>query len=298
MLEPTRDLIQFSVHGTDYQVGQLQDILFEDLDWRVRYFVVEIPDADFGRKVLISTEAVAKMDRAGHRLVVNLTREKIENSPAYDSDMPVSRQYEVALRRYYEWPEYWGQNPFLENAREQMPPIPDEDDIQPDPAMPVPGVEDEGQYKLWPELDPETGIPPQVSDVMPAEPDDEETSQREFAADEDEFTSDAELRSVNEITGYYVHLLDGRGGFVEGLLVDPEEWRIKYLIVRTDKRPGGHLVLLAFQWVVRINWRSSAIYVHLLRDHMQQFPQYDPGLPVTPELEKRLYRVYDRIMYS
>ena len=177
-----------------------------------------------------------------------------------------------------------------------MPLIPDEDDIQPDPAIPVPGVEDEGRSQLWP-VDLETSVSAEVTQTMPAEPDDEETSAKEFIADEDEFTSDSELRSANEMIGYYIHLLDGRGGFVSELLVDPEDWGVKYLAMRTEKIPDGRQVLLAFQWIMRITWRTSTIYVHLTQENVKEFPEYVQGRPVTTEVEKRLYQVYDRIMY-
>jgi hypothetical protein len=37
-----------------------------------------------------------------------LTRDKIKNSPSVDLDKPVSRQQELALFGYYEYPYYWG----------------------------------------------------------------------------------------------------------------------------------------------------------------------------------------------
>ena len=40
-------------------------------------------------------------------LLVNLTRQQIENSPPIESHKPVSRQYEEEYYRYYGWPSYW-----------------------------------------------------------------------------------------------------------------------------------------------------------------------------------------------
>jgi len=37
-----------------------------------------------------------------------VTRDKVKNSPSVDVDKPVSRQQELDLFGYYEYPYYWG----------------------------------------------------------------------------------------------------------------------------------------------------------------------------------------------
>ena len=39
---------------------------------------------------------------------MNLTRQQIEDSSGIEADLPVSRQQEIELHRYYGWPAYWG----------------------------------------------------------------------------------------------------------------------------------------------------------------------------------------------
>ena len=60
-----------------------------------------------GRQVLLSPHAFGSLHQAGKILRVNLTRKKIEDSPAIESHKPVSRQYEEEYHRYYGWPAYW-----------------------------------------------------------------------------------------------------------------------------------------------------------------------------------------------
>ncbi|MDQ2863963.1 MAG: PRC-barrel domain-containing protein, partial [Bacteroidota bacterium] len=39
---------------------------------------------------------------------VNLTKEKIKNSPDIDTEQAVSRQHEIEMYEYYPWANYWG----------------------------------------------------------------------------------------------------------------------------------------------------------------------------------------------
>ena len=59
------------------------------------------------KQVLISPYALVAVKRKEQRIVINLTKKQIENSPSLNSDKPVSRQFEEAYYRYYGWPMYW-----------------------------------------------------------------------------------------------------------------------------------------------------------------------------------------------
>lgn len=108
MLHSAKGLIGFSVHGADGDVGKIDDVYFDDERWVIRYIVVDTGGWLTGRKVLLSPMAFRQADWDGKRMLVNLTREKIENSPGIDTHKPVSRQHESDLYNYYGYPYYWG----------------------------------------------------------------------------------------------------------------------------------------------------------------------------------------------
>lgn len=103
----------FSLKARDGEIGALKQIYFDDRNWVVRYLVVHTGSWLMGREVLISPRSVIQVDEASKRLVVALTRQQITHSPALNSETPVSRQYEEALHRYYEWEPYWLNDPAL-----------------------------------------------------------------------------------------------------------------------------------------------------------------------------------------
>ena len=96
-------LRQARVEAEDGEIGSLHDIYFDDQTWAIRYLVIDTAKWLFGRKVLISPEAMAPPQGEATRIRLNLTREQIKNSPSRDTDPPVSKQYQDVLKSYYGW---------------------------------------------------------------------------------------------------------------------------------------------------------------------------------------------------
>ncbi|MBN0985943.1 PRC-barrel domain-containing protein [Amphritea pacifica] len=108
MLRSLKEISDFQLQGTDEEIGQCKDFLFEDQCWVIRYLVADtnkwLPGA---RKVLISPIALGQPDWDKHQFPVNLTREGVENSPSPDDHQPISHQYEAELFKYYGYGFYW-----------------------------------------------------------------------------------------------------------------------------------------------------------------------------------------------
>lgn len=105
MLHHGKSLKGFGIHATDGEIGHVSDIYFEDRGWHVRYFVVSTGNWLMGREVLLSPVVVEAAEP--HHLRVRVTREQVKDSPDVSTSMPVSRQHEVELAAYYNWPGYW-----------------------------------------------------------------------------------------------------------------------------------------------------------------------------------------------
>lgn len=101
----------YNIQTLDGEIGRVADFYFDDQEWTVRYLVVDIGLWILGRKVLISPEAIEKSNWATQNFKVNLSKEQVRNSPDVDTEKPVSRQQEVQLRKYYQWPVYWSHPP-------------------------------------------------------------------------------------------------------------------------------------------------------------------------------------------
>jgi sporulation protein YlmC with PRC-barrel domain len=96
-----------SVQASDGDIGQVSDFYFDDESWTVRFTVADTGSWLAGRRVLLPLAALDSLDWTGRRLVVNLTREQVRNSPDVDTIRPVSRQVEAEALTYYGYPIYW-----------------------------------------------------------------------------------------------------------------------------------------------------------------------------------------------
>ncbi len=110
MLLGLNDLRGYGINARDGSIGKTSDFFFDDTLWTVRYLVVDTGWI-FGRKVLVAPEAIEDVDAVKTEVSVSLAKKEIEEGPGIDTDLPVSRQEELALRKHYGWPRYWEMYP-------------------------------------------------------------------------------------------------------------------------------------------------------------------------------------------
>lgn len=109
--------------------------------------------------------------------------------------------------------------------------------------------------------------------------------------------ADPHLRSAREVIGYYVDAVDGEVGHVEDLLVEPDEWAIRFLVIDTRNWLPGRRVLVAPDWLRRVDWSEQKIVVDLTRHQIEAGPEYDPAMTVDRAYQEALYQHYARLPY-
>lgn len=114
-LQPVGKLMRCMLHAVDGEIGTVEALYFDDVNWIVRYLLVNTGDWLAGRRVLISPVAVGEVREDEKSIFIELTRCQLENSPPLDARQTVSRGYETAYYKYYDWPVYW------ENDRRGVP---------------------------------------------------------------------------------------------------------------------------------------------------------------------------------
>jgi hypothetical protein len=106
----------YVIEASDGPLGTVSDLLFEDVDWTIRWLVVDTGNWLPGRKVLLPLSALGKPNRASGNFPVKLTMQQVKGSPNVDTDQPVSRQIEAHVYDYYGWDPYWGSPLLMSNA--------------------------------------------------------------------------------------------------------------------------------------------------------------------------------------
>jgi len=125
MLSTAGTLKGYKLDSLDGDIGKVKEFYFDDQYWTVRYLVADTGSWLSGKQVLISPYALVGVVKEEKHLSVDLTKKQIEDSPALDTDKPVSRQFEQDYYGYYGWPNYWsgeymwGSYPYIMRNRER-----------------------------------------------------------------------------------------------------------------------------------------------------------------------------------
>ncbi len=110
--------------------------------------------------------------------------------------------------------------------------------------------------------------------------------------------ADCHLRSSAELMrGYTIHAQDGEIGQVDDFILDDSDWNVRYLVIRTGVWFRGKDVLLSPDWVERISFEGSEVFVNLPRSAIKDAPAFDAVAPLDRAFEERLHDHYGRKGY-
>jgi len=262
MLRSIHDLDDYAIDATDGSIGHVKDFYFDDQAWVIRYLVVEAGSWLSSREVLISPIAIGTPTWTDNRLPVTLTKEQVKNSPAIDTQKPVSRQHEIRYLGYYGYPFYWGGA-----------------GLWGDGAYP-------GMMMGYPGFIPAPGTgQPEARSVR---------ARAEAAQHRDD---DPHLRSCKAVMAFHIQATDGGIGHVQDLLVDEETWAVRYIVVDTSNWWFGHKVIIAPQWIDDVSWSEATVSVNVTQQAVKDAPLYDSTARLGRTQEIDLHKHYGRPGY-
>ncbi|HTV57984.1 MAG TPA: PRC-barrel domain-containing protein [Verrucomicrobiae bacterium] len=106
-LRSTREVAGYHVSAIGGEVGHVEDFLFDDKTWEIRYAIVDTKNWWGGKRVLIHPQWIKRVSWKNRMIYVNLSRELVGKSPAWDARQPLSRSYEIQLHKHYGSAPYW-----------------------------------------------------------------------------------------------------------------------------------------------------------------------------------------------
>jgi len=113
--------------------------------------------------------------------------------------------------------------------------------------------------------------------------------------DVEEFQS-PELQRAGDLPGFYSIQTDGgEAGTLKDFVVEDETWAIPYLVIDTNTSvQAPRRVLVATDYVQRVDWLGKSIQVSLSIDDVAGGLAFTSEEPITPEFEHSLREYYDR----
>lgn len=257
MLRNAKKLERCELRARDGKIGHVDDFLFDDSQWRIRYMVVDTGTWLNSRRVLISPVSLGPPEFERHMIPVDLTREQVRKSPAVETAQPLTREQEAILAQYYNWPVYWTAG-FADPGF--VPPL-----------MPLDfeaaGGGERGRFPARRRIDDPPGSPTAAPEPHQA-------------------------RSMRNVSTYNVEATDGAIGHVDDFLIDDRTWDIRYLVVTTRNWLPGKKVLIAPPWIENVNWEEARVHVRLTRAAIKGSPVYNPSEPLSSEYTSHLHDYY------
>lgn len=261
MLIDLNDLRGYAIRARDGDIGTVKDFYFDDERWTIRYLVVEAGSWLNSRKVLITPVALGAPIADEQVIPASITQEQVRTSPDIDTDLPVSRQREADFLGHYGFPVYWGGTSLWGGE-------------------PFPGMLSGLGYVADPPL-----VDPATDQALA------EAAERRHAHD------DPHLRSCKQVDGYHLKAADGEIGHVDGYLVDPRSWEIRYLVADTSNWGFGHKVLISPRWISSVSWDEATVSVRLTQHSIREAPHHDPASLPSREEEEAIHAHYRETGY-
>jgi hypothetical protein len=100
-LRSTKKINGYFIHATDGEIGHVQDYIVDDEKWNICFLIVDTHNWLPGRKVLISPRWINRIDWNQSKVYVNHSIEAIKNSPEFNTDQPIGKDYGEKLFNYY-----------------------------------------------------------------------------------------------------------------------------------------------------------------------------------------------------
>ena len=106
-LRSASEISGYVIRALDGDLGHVDDVLFDDVSWAVRYLVADTSNWWFGTHVLVSPEWITDISWPEHAVSVRITRQLLKTAPRYDRAEHLDRQWEAAYFQHLEQPGYW-----------------------------------------------------------------------------------------------------------------------------------------------------------------------------------------------
>ena len=106
-LRSAKEVRGYAVRSGDRSIGHVEDLVYDDRHWEIRYLIVDTRDWLPGKKVPVSVDWASGVSPFDGRVEVDLTAEEIRSAPGWEPGTVIDRRYETELHVHYGRTPYW-----------------------------------------------------------------------------------------------------------------------------------------------------------------------------------------------
>lgn len=100
-LRSVSEIFGYDIEASDGAIGHLEDFLFDEMVWSIRLLAADTGIWIAGRTALIPASRVRQITLIDAMINLDLSKELIESSPAYDPGAPVDEKLEERIIAHY-----------------------------------------------------------------------------------------------------------------------------------------------------------------------------------------------------
>lgn len=100
-LRSTKHVTGYQIKATDGEIGEVEDFIFNESNWKIELILVDTGNWFPGKKVLISPRMIKEINWENASLTINAPEAWVKNSPEYHPNEELSESYEANLQNYY-----------------------------------------------------------------------------------------------------------------------------------------------------------------------------------------------------
>ena len=100
-LRSGRSFRRYRIEAKDGHAGSVEDLVFEEANWKIHYVAMKTSGVLFQGMVVLPTEWISGVDWTERNVSVDLTREAITSSPAYEPSQPFTADYAARLHSHF-----------------------------------------------------------------------------------------------------------------------------------------------------------------------------------------------------
>ncbi len=95
-------IIGLDINAENGPAGKVGDIIIEVHSWKIRYLMVYVSEgSQSGKDVIISPTWIKKIEWQNNNVFLDLKKQAIFDSPAYNPDKPLTNEFELKVLRHY-----------------------------------------------------------------------------------------------------------------------------------------------------------------------------------------------------
>ena len=97
------EVVGYHIQALDGDIGHVENFMFENDDWSLRYLVADTNNWWLGKRVLIDMQAVKGVDWSDRHVRLDVSREQVKTSPRWDPMVAFGEIEKTHLHKHYGW---------------------------------------------------------------------------------------------------------------------------------------------------------------------------------------------------